>query len=203
MTRIKICGLFREEDISYVNEALPDYAGFILHFPKSHRNLSVQHAARLRQKLSPAILAAGVFVDQPVETVIRTAAEAGLDIIQLHGSEDNVYIESLRKQCMLPVWKAFRVRSCGDLACAASSAADRILLDSGYGTGKVFDWSLTDGLTRPFGLAGGLTPENITEAIRTLRPQFLDISSGVETDGKKDRIKILAAVQAARSASGS
>lgn len=198
MTGIKICGLFRAEDIAYVNEALPDYAGFILHFPKSHRNLSVREAAQLRQQLSPAIKAVGVFVSQPLETVVRTASVTGIDIIQLHGNEDNAYIESLRNRCRQMIWKAFRIRSSADLAAAAASAADSILLDNGYGTGEVFDWMLADGFTRPFGLAGGLTPENIPEAVRTLHPQFLDISTGVETEGRKDREKILAAVGAAR-----
>ena len=198
MTEIKICGLTREEDIAYVNEALPDYAGFILHFPRSRRNLTPDQAARLRRMLSPAVKAVGVFVSQPLETVVRTASETGIDIIQLHGNEDNDYIEALRNQCTLPVWKAFRVRSREDLASASASTADAVLLDNGYGTGEAFDWTLADGFARPCGLAGGLTPENIPGAIRTLHPQFLDISSGVETAGRKDRAKILAAVDAVR-----
>ena len=198
MTQIKICGLFRDCDIDYVNEGKPDYIGFILNFPKSHRNITPERAARLRQALLPGIRAAGVFVDQPLGMVLSAAETAGLDVIQLHGHEDNDFILKLREKTDLPVWKAFRVRSAADLAGAAESAADMVLLDNGYGTGTAFDWSYAASFTRPFILAGGLTPENIPEAVRTLRPKMLDISSGVETAKVKDREKILAAVRAAR-----
>ena len=200
MTRIKICGLFRDEDIDYVNEAKPDFVGFILHFPRSRRNIAPERAAELRVRLSPGIRAVGVFVDQPLSLVAETAAQVGLDVIQLHGHEDDACIAALRERTALPVWKAFRVRSAADLEAAARSTADEILLDNGYGTGAAFDWSLADGFDRPFLLAGGLTPENIPAAIRALGPKLVDISSGVETDGVKDRNKILAAVAAARQA---
>lgn len=198
MTEIKICGLTREADIDYVNEARPDYIGFILNFPKSRRNLSPEQAAALKSRLSPEIRAVGVFVDRPAEEVIRAAETVGLDVIQLHGHEDDAYIAALRERTNLPVWKAFRVRSAADLAAAERNSADEILLDNGYGTGEAFDWSLAGGFNRPFLLAGGLTSENIPQAIRTLHPKLVDISSGVETDGAKDRNKILAAVRAAR-----
>ena len=105
---------------------------------------------------------------------------------------------SLREKAQLPVWKAFKVRSAADLAAAEKSCADEVLLDNGYGTGAAFDWTYAAGFSRPFILAGGLTPENIPQTIRTLHPKALDISSGVETDKVKDRAKILAAVRAAR-----
>ena len=197
MTKIKICGLTRVQDILFVNEAMPDYAGFILHFPRSRRNLSPADAAALRRLLAPGIQTAGVFVDQPAEYVLAAAEQIGLNVIQLHGQEDNSYIREIRKQSGLPVWKAFRIRTASDLEDAAKSDADAVLLDNGYGTGKPFDWSLADNFNRPFYLAGGLTPENIPEAVRTLRPALLDLSSGVETAGYKDRQKILAAVAAA------
>ncbi|MBR6091025.1 MAG: phosphoribosylanthranilate isomerase [Anaerolineaceae bacterium] len=197
MTQIKICGLFRDCDTAYVNEAKPDYAGFILNFPKSHRNLSIERAAELRKQLTPEIKAVGVFVDQPAETVIQAAQIVPLDVIQLHGHEDNEFIAAVREQTHLPVWKAFKIRSSADLSAAAESAADEVLLDNGYGTGNVFDWSCAADFSRPFILAGGLTPENIPEAVRTLHPKLLDISSGVETEKVKDREKILAAVRAA------
>ena len=199
MTLIKICGLSRDCDIDYVNEAKPDYIGFILHFPKSRRNITDDRAAELRRRLSPEIRAVGVFVDQPVETVLAAADKIGLDVIQLHGHEDDAYIAALRGKTPLPVWKAFRVRSAEDLAAAEKSLADEVLLDNGYGTGEVFDWTLASGFSRSFLLAGGLTPDNLASAIRTLRPKLADISSGVETDGAKDRDKIHAAVRAARS----
>ena len=200
MTKIKICGLYRDADVDYVNEARPDYAGFILLFPKSHRNLTPERAAELRKRLAPGIRAVGVFVDQPAEIVAAAAETVGLDVIQLHGHEDDAAIASLREKTSCAIWKAFRVRSAADLDAAGKSAADEVLLDNGYGTGEAFDWSLAGGLDRPFLLAGGLTPENIPEAVHALRPKLVDVSSGVETEKVKDREKILAAVRAAREA---
>ena len=197
MTQIKICGLFRSCDIEYVNEAQPDYAGFILNFPKSHRNLTADQAAGLRSRLSPGIKAVGVFVDQPMDTILSAAKLIGLDVIQLHGHEDDAFIRELREKSGLPVWKAFKVRSSSDLEAAENSPADDVLLDNGYGTGKAFDWTEAADFSRPFILAGGLTPENIPDAVRTLHPKLLDISSGVETDKVKDREKILSAVRKA------
>ena len=199
MTRIKICGLFREQDIEYVNEARPDYAGFILHFPKSHRNIDLEKAKELRDRLLPEIRSVCVFVDQPLETVIQSAKYIQPDILQLHGSESNSYIEELKEKTGLTVWKAFRVRNRASMTKALESGADLVLLDNGYGTGEVFDWSKAESFRRPFILAGGLTPENIPDAVSRLHPTAVDISSGVETDRVKDRSKVLAAVRAARS----
>ncbi len=199
MTKIKICGLFRECDIDYVNEAKPDYAGFILNYPKSHRNVPPGTAQELRSRLLPEIKAVGVFVNQPEETVIKTAQFVGLDIIQLHGNEDNDYIDRLKERINIPIWKAFKVKTEAALTEALQSAADEIILDNGYGTGESFDWSMVKSFNRPFLLAGGLTPENIPEAVRTLKPFALDISSGVETQKVKDPGKISAAVMSAHS----
>lgn len=146
MTKIKICGLFREQDIEYVNEALPDYAGFILHFPKSHRNIDLGKAKALRDRLVPEIRPVCVFVDQPLETVIRSAEYIQPDILQLHGSESNKYIEELKEKTGLTVWKAFRVRNSASMTEAMESSADLVLLDNGYGTGEVFDWSKVESL---------------------------------------------------------
>lgn len=198
MTGIKICGLFRREDIDYVNESAPDYAGFILDFPKSRRNISIEQAVSLRNRLSRDIRAVCVFVDQPMENIIRAAGLIRPHVIQLHGNEDDRYIAEIREKTGLPVWKAFRIRNRADLADAEKSAADAVLLDNGYGTGEAFDWSAAAEFRRPFILAGGLTPENIPEAKTRLHPAILDISSGVETNGVKDREKIAAAVRAAR-----
>ena len=199
MTKIKICGLSRECDIDYVNQAQPDYAGFILRYPKSRRNVRAAQAAALRAGLKPGIRAVGVFVDQPLETVLQDAEATGLDVIQLHGQENDAYIRALREQTGLPIWKAFRVVTEEDLTAARASAADLILLDSGCGTGKPFDWALLAGFDRPYFLAGGLTPETIPEALRRLSPLGVDLSSGVETGGCKDEQKISAAVHAAHS----
>lgn len=200
---IKICGLFRECDISYVNRAQPDYAGFILNFPKSHRNVSPAAARILRQLLRPEIRAVGVFVNQPADTVMEIAELVGLDVIQLHGQEDNAYIKKIREQSGLTVWKAFKVRDAEDLDKARQCAADEVLLDNGYGTGEAFDWSVVTGSRggvpkRGFILAGGLTPDNLPDALRRLGPGIVDISSGVETDKVKDPDKIMAAVRAVR-----
>ena len=198
MTGIKICGLFREADTDYVNEAMPDCAGFILDYPGSHRNLAPRQAAALRRRLAPGIRAVGVFVDRSVEAVAAAAKAVELDVIQLHGHEDDDYIAALRERTDREIWKAFRIRRAEDLAAAGRSAADEVLLDNGYGTGEAFDWSLAEGFDRPFLLAGGLTPENLTEAVRRMRPLLVDLSSGVETGRVKDREKILAAVRAVR-----
>lgn len=201
-TGIKICGLSRPCDIEYVNEAMPDYAGFILHFPRSRRNIDPLKARELIRELRPGIKAVGVFVDQPLDTICDTARTAGLHIIQLHGSEDNDFIREAREKTGLPVWKAFRIRTAEDIRTAAECAADMILLDNGYGTGEAFDWSIVTGgqsvLRRDFILAGGLTPETILDAVRAMQPLAVDLSSGVETDKLKDRDKIIAAVKAAR-----
>ena len=197
MTAIKICGLGRECDIDFVNEAKPDCIGFILNVPKSRRNVSVERAAELRSRLLPGIRAVGVFVDQPVETVREAAERIPLDVIQLHGREDDRYIAELKNRTDRPVWKAFQIKGPDDLEAAQRCTADEILLDGGTGSGVAFDWSVLSAFPRPFILAGGLTPELIPEAVRTLRPKMIDLSSGVETDGLKDRNKITAAVLAA------
>ena len=198
MAKIKICGLFREEDIEAVNEAGADYAGFVIGFEKSHRNLSVKEAAHLRSLLKKEIKAVGVFVDKPVSEVVNAAHETGLDVIQLHGSEDNEYIRRVKERSGLTVWKAFKIRSAEDVKAAVESSADEILLDNGYGTGKAFDWSVVTDFGRSFILAGGLNEGNVALAIKTLHPAIVDISSGAETDRLKDRDKINACVKAVR-----
>ena len=200
MSLIKICGLYRDADIDFVNEAKPDYAGFILNFPKRHRNLEIEEAARLRSRLDQGIKAVGVFVNQPADTVLAAAVSIGLDVIQLHGSEDDAYITDIQNRSGIPVWIAFKIRSASDLKKAEESKADEILLDNGYGTGETFDWSVLGDFKRPFILAGGLTPKNIKEAINTYHPRVLDISSGVEKERVKDLGLIKQAVVAVRGA---
>ena len=199
MTRIKICGLTRPEDVRYVNTAKPDWCGFILNFPSSRRNVTLEQARALRAGLDPDIRPVGVFVDRPVEEVAALLNSGVISVAQLHGREDNAYISVLRTLapgCV--VWRAFQLRSQADLAAADASGADLVLLDNGRGTGQTFDWSLAGSVHRPFLLAGGLTPESIPRAVAALRPYGLDLSSGVETDGVKDPAKIQAAVTAAR-----
>lgn len=199
MTKIKICGLSRPQDIQFVNEARPDWCGFIINFPKSHRNVTPHQVRSLRAELHPDILPVGVFVDQPLEEIAALLKDGTLAVAQLHGQETPEDIAALR--ALVPgcqIWKAFKIRSAADLAAALASPADLVLLDNGQGTGQTFDWSLVQGVDRPFLLAGGLTPENIPQAIQAVHPYGLDLSSGVETEKKKDREKILAAVAAAR-----
>ena len=199
MTKIKICGLFRACDIEAVNAYRPDWCGFIINFPKSHRNLEPDAVRALRAKLDPGIVPVGVFVDQPVEDVAKLLTDGTISVAQLHGHEDDGYIARLR--ALAPgreIWKAIKVRSQADLDAANASTADLVVLDNGYGTGQTFDWSLAGGIDRPFLLAGGLTPENIPDAILQLHPYGLDISSGVETEKLKDPEKIKAAISAAR-----
>ena len=199
MTKIKICGLFRECDIEAVNAYRPDWCGFIVNFPKSHRSLAPDAVRALRAKLEPGIVPVGVFVDQPPEYVAELLNDGTIAVAQLHGHEDAESIARLR--ALAPgheIWKAVKVRSREDLDAANASPADLVVLDNGYGTGQTFDWSLAGGIERPFLLAGGLTPENIPDAIMQLHPYGLDISSGVETDKLKDKTKIKAAIAAAR-----
>ncbi len=199
-TKIKICGLYRIEDIMYVNEALPDYVGFIINFPKSHRCVTINQVANFKQVLVDTIQTVGVFVDAEMEEIMQ--ASEYLDVIQLHGHEDNRYIEQLCR--CLPkkeIWKAFKIRTVRDLEEAADSIADRIVLDNGYGTGSTFDWDLLKHLAhaeKSLVLAGGLGINNIENAIGRFHPYALDMSSGVETDKKKDRDKMIEVVRKTR-----
>lgn len=199
MSRIKICGLSREQDIAYVNEAQPDYVGFVMNFPKSHRSVTSERVRMLRQELAEGIQAVGVFVNQQPRQVAAIARDTGIDFIQLHGSESEEDIASLQKLIKLPIIKAFQVTNSEDLKKAQRSCADYILLDSGQGTGRTFDWALLEEVHRPYFLAGGLTPENMEAAVQKLHPFALDISSGVETEKQKDYEKIKRAVAIAHS----
>lgn len=189
MTKVKICGLSRLCDIDYVNELKPEYIGFV--FARSRRQITREHAITLRMSLDPSITVVGVFVDE-VPRIAGAYAEDGIiDMIQLHGREDETYIRNLRFQTGCDIIKAFTVQSSEDVQRACESSADYILLDHGAGgTGQAFDWNLIGEVGRPYFLAGGLHPGNVEEAITKVHPYALDISSGVETEGRKDRQKI-------------
>lgn len=196
--KIKICGIYRNEDAENVNKVLCDYVGFVF-FQKSHRNVTEKKAAELRNIIKNEIPVVGVFVNEDIEKIATIFHKNIINIIQLHGNEDELYIQSLRKT--LPkaeIWKAFKINSKEDIKKAQESTADMILLDNGYGTGECFDWSLIKEIERKFILAGGLTPENIYEAGKLLNPYMIDISSGVEINKKKDFEKMKKAVLAAR-----
>ena len=193
MTGIKICGLSRPEDIKTANEILPDYIGFMLWQP-SKRYVTVDRARELKALLDKRIKAVGVFVDEDVDIVADLANSGVIDIIQLHGSEDDSYISLLRQKTDKKIIKAYKVRSAEDVEAAGKSTADMVLLDSGSGvggTGNSFDWSLIRGIKRDYILAGGLDPDNVADAVRQIRPFAVDVSSGVETDGVKDRQKMI------------
>ena len=197
MTRVKMCGLRRAEDIEAANRLMPEYIGFVF-APASRRFISLEEAAALRQALSPGIRAVGVFVDEDAETVARLLAEGVIDIAQLHGNEDGAYIARLKARTGKPVIRAFRVKNAEDLRAAEASPADMILLDAGAGDGKTFDWSMLSSVSRPYFLAGGLTPENTAEAVKRYHPFAVDVSSGIETDGFKDCNKMRAFMRAVR-----
>ncbi len=207
MTAIKTCGMFREIDIEAVNTAKPDYCGFIVNFDPSPRSISTAMLRKLTAKLDENIKSVGVFVDEDINTVSLLANEETIDYIQLHGSETADYITKLKVLTDTPVIKAFKVRRAADINEANDSPADIVLLDNGYGTGKAFDWTLIGEvgrpflISRPFFIAGGLTPENIPEVINRFHPHGIDISSGIETDGLKDPEKIMRAVAAAHATS--
>ena len=196
MPKIKICGLSRPEDITYINEAKPDYCGFIIDVPKSRRNVSISKVRELVQNLESQICPVGVFVNKDCGEVAQLLNEGTIQIAQLHGQEDEAYIRRIQKNTGHQVIKAFSVKTAQDIENALKSPADYILLDQGGGgTGQTFDWSLIPEIDRPFFLAGGLGVENLETAVRTIHPYAVDLSSSVETDGMKDRDKILKAVQ--------
>ena len=197
MTKIKLCGLTRPCDIEYVNELLPEYIGFVF-APKSRRYISPEKAEVLREHLDDRITPVGVFVDEKIEVIADLIKRKIIDIVQLHGNESEQYIEDLRRVIDCPVIKAFRIESEADIVSANNSSADYILLDSGGGTGKVFDHSLLKDIARPYFLAGGLTPENVETAVKQLAPFAVDASTSLETDGFKDKIKMTAFVNAVR-----
>ena len=187
--KIKICGLTKERDIDCVNRLLPDFCGFVF-APGSRRFVDQEAARRLKKRLDPAIKAVGVFVNAKPEEAAEMCREGIIDLIQLHGREDEAYIRRLREITDCPLIHAFSVRGKEDLLRAEKSSADFVLLDNGPGgTGQPFDWRLLKGFGRPYLLAGGISPDTV-EAALALEPWGLDMSSGVETDGVKDPLKI-------------
>jgi len=200
--QVKICGLTRLQDIEAVNTMQADYVGFV--FAPSRRQVTPVQALKLRKALSPSIMSVGVFVDEPHSNILSLVREGVIDVIQLHGSENEEYIEELKSMTNKPIIKAIAVQNKGDIEKWEQTMADYLLLDhKGGGTGQVFDWDLIEkqDITREergkdYFLAGGLNSENITEAIRRVtggRKDNLfavDVSSGVETDGIKNAVKI-------------
>lgn len=215
--KVKMCGISKVETIPAVVDAKPDYMGLV--FTPSKRQVTVDQAKTLVEELhkqyanrynrdaeqysnqtlihQESIKTVGVFVNETVESLLKIAKEVKLDVIQLHGDEDESFIQTLKEQSNVEVWKAVQIRSAADAEAWIDSSADMLLFDAYHkdergGTGEVFDWSSLDEFERPFMLAGGIDSTNVARAIRTVRPYGIDISSGIETEGVKDDEKIKA-----------
>ena len=187
VTKIKMCGLFREEDITYANEVNPDYIGFVF-YKKSHRYVGMETASRLRSKLDDGIQTVGVFVDEDISLIKELVDKKIIDIVQLHGHEDEEYMKELRDalgESYTKIIQAIVIKSESDIP-KPQPLVDYYLLDSGMGSGSSFDWNLIKDLQTPIFLAGGLNTVNITEALSLVKPYAVDVSSGIETDKVKD-----------------
>lgn len=196
MAKVKLCGLSCIEDIQIVNRLKPEYIGFVF-APKSKRRIDRQQAQKLRASLDPSIAVVGVFVDEKIEEIASLLEENVIDIAQLHGKEDPNYLQALRQLTKKPLWKAIQIQERQDIQKANESLADLILLDAGMGSGTSFDWSFLKEVNRPYFLAGGLDTINIHEAL-SLHPYGVDVSSGIETNGRKDALKMEAFIAATR-----
>ena len=209
--KVKMCGISKVETIPAVVEAKPDYMGLV--FAPSKRQVTVDQVKTLVEELhkqytkrynngaeqsnDDEIKTVGVFVNETLDNLVTIATEVNLDVVQLHGDEDEAFIQSLKERTNVEVWKAVQIRSAADAEAWIDSSADMLLFDAYHkdergGTGEVFDWSCLDVFERPFMLAGGIDSTNVARAIRTVRPYGIDISSGIETDGVKDDEKIKA-----------
>ena len=202
--KVKMCGISKVETIPAVVEAKPDYMGLV--FAPSKRQVTVEQAEILVEELhkqcinhydTKVVKTVGVFVNETLDNLVRIADTANLDAVQLHGDEDEAFIQSLKERTNVEVWKAIQIRSAADVEKWIDSSADMLLFDAYHkdergGTGEVFDWSSLDAFERPFMLAGGIDSTNVARAIRTVRPYGIDISSGIETNGVKDDKKITA-----------
>ena len=197
MTKIKLCGLKRQCDIEYANLLMPDFIGFVF-APKSRRYICYDKAEKLREQLDANIIPVGVFVNEKAENIIYLASKKIIGAVQLHGTEDNTYIEKLREETDCPIIQAFGIKSEDDSKRAQMSIADYIMLDAGGGTGTRFDHSLIGSIKRDFFLAGGLDGNNVAETINKYHPYAVDVSSSIETDGIKDKDKMISFVKAVR-----
>jgi len=183
-TKLKICGLTREEDILMVNEIKPDFIGFV--FAKSRRQVDLKTALFLKSKLDKNIKSVGVFVNEEIDYIVRAVNSKAIDIIQLHGDENNTYIENLKSLVPTPIIKAIKIKSDIRNGNDSYKASDFLLIDSGSGSGKTFDWSVNIPSYKPLFIAGGIGLENIEEAYKHFKPYAFDLSSSVEVDGFKD-----------------
>lgn len=197
MTKIKMCGLTSSDDIAAVNEIRPEYIGFVF-CSTSRRYVSEEKAQMLKSLLDDDIIAVGVFVDEDIEKVAALSNSGLIGAVQLHGNEDDEYILRLKNMISAPVIKAFVISSPDDVRRAAESPADYVLLDSGSGSGRTFDWNIIGDLDREYFLAGGLDPLTAEDAVNRLHPYACDVSSGIETSHVKDKNKMKAFADAVR-----
>ena len=202
--KVKMCGISKVETIPAIVDAKPDYMGLV--FATSKRQVTVEQAKILIEELHKqcinhydikVVKTVGVFVNETLDNLVRIADTANLDAVQLHGDEDEAFIQSLKERTNVEVWKAIQIRTAADTEKWIDSSAEMLLFDAYHkdergGTGEVFDWSSLDAFERPFMLAGGIDSTNVARAIRTVRPYGIDISSGIETNGMKDDKKITA-----------
>lgn len=201
MTKIKLCGLSRVCDVEAANELRPEYIGFVF-AAKSRRYVTPEKAAALKEQLISDVEAVGVFVNENAKVVAGLLNRGIIDLAQLHGNEDGDYIKRLRELTDKPVLQAFRIDTEQDMYNAQNSPADFVLLDSGNGgTGTVFDWELIKSMKRPYFLAGGLCIDNVASAIEILHPYAVDVSTGIEINGYKDKKKMAAFVSTVRNGS--
>ena len=197
MAKIKICGLKRLEDVEIVNKYKPDFVGFV--FADSKRKVTPDLARQMKQNLDDSIQSVGVFVDAAIDEILEIHKRGIIDMAQLHGSESEDYIEKLKKKSnnQLKIINAIEMDDEKDLLEYDNSIADYLLLDSGKGSGKIFDWRLIrKDLKKEFFLAGGLNYQNISRAINEFDPYAIDLSSSVETNGYKDELKIKKVMEA-------
>ena len=187
--KIKFCGLYQDAHIAYANEIKPDYVGFVF-WNNSRRYVTADKARELRNQLDSGIQVVGVFVDEDIDRIIDLYQSGIIDVAQLHGAEDDTYIKRLQ-EIGIPVIKAYVVSNNSDIIVQAqNSIADYVLFDAGKGDGKTFDWELLRDFNRDYFLAGGLNLSNIREVTQNVKPFAVDVSSGIETDGEKDKSKM-------------
>jgi len=189
--------------MAYVNQARPDYGGFV--FAPSRRQVSYKQAAVLRARLAGGIMPVGVFVDAPLADLAALYKDGIIAMAQLHGREDEAYMAELKSLCggEIPLIKTLILGRDSLEGASFPRGADYFLLDSGSGSGTAFNWDLLKGLTipKPWFLAGGINLDNIEEAMACM-PFAIDVSSGAETGGVKDGEKILRLVEKTRSSEG-
>lgn len=201
MSKVKICGIMNLADVAIVNDTQPDYVGFV--FASGRHYITLDQAATLKAKLSPRIQSVGVFVNADMESIQEASDRNIIDIVQLHGDEDESYLVKLKQRIQQPIIKAVRVQNQEQIIAAEQMPCDMLLLDSyqldAYGgSGSSFDHTLIPTITKPYFLAGGLSIDTIEQVIRCYQPDVVDISSSVEIDAHKDATLVKAIIERVR-----